>query len=328
MNIMEYAKFKKMFGGGGSPASVEGTAIPMDYVPKFLYFNINNTPTETNAYLSQLTYVQTDLYEYPISGICGYYLTETNMLGICAERVPDGEAFNYKIHVMTTTSATEIYDSSNEHWVEWNNGFNEANQDTYAYFSYKMMYCGYPMDASILTEFMGLPLGLENEKIKNVLSITPFTASASSGATAHHLQSVDELPANAKDGSIAIVDTPHGIYGTWQFNGVINNMPYNSWEVVFECDGVTYTTLAAYGSINYYTPLSEEFMVYERGSGWIDEKYEKIKIIEGGNQELEGWLSKDAQRIDTAIAHKVYHREDGKWKYVGTTSEAIEVEYY
>ena len=67
-------------GGTGGGGSVEGTAIPVGVAPQRVYFNLNNTIEQTNAYLSQLTYVQTDLFEYPICGICGYLLGETPVL--------------------------------------------------------------------------------------------------------------------------------------------------------------------------------------------------------------------------------------------------------
>lgn len=335
MNITELAIYRKMFGGGGSPAPVEGTAIPTGYTISHIYFNKNNTIIQNAQYLSQLTYIQTDFFEHPICGIYGMLVNDKPVIIFASkEVVNDYETADiFRVQILLGENLYDLFVGSRlENWNLQNhivnNGFITSDMDLMVVFSDGVELAKGVEGRVPLTDFNGLPLGVENEKIKNVLSITPFGASATSGASAHHLRSVDELPSNAKDGSIAIVDTPHGLYGTWQFSGVINNMPYNSWKVAFECDGVTYTTLAAYGSINYYTPLSEEVVAYQSEGRWKDVKYQTIKIIDGGNQELQGWLSKDAQRIDAAIAHEVYYRENGEWKYVGTTSEAISAEYY
>jgi hypothetical protein len=70
-----------------------------------------------------------------------------------------------------------------------------------------------------LTDFNGIAVGAENEKIKNVLSITPFGVSGgtSNKPTAYTVSSVDELPSDAVDGSTAIVPSD-SIIGGWEFD--------------------------------------------------------------------------------------------------------------
>lgn len=319
-----------MANGGG--ANVEGTAIPVGEKVKKIYFNTNLSVKETNAYLSQLTYVQTDLLPYPICAI--YARTADGVTGIFIIAVKVDEEW-YELSVITdivNKYAINIY--SPQSLTENNNGwyyssYGVGSNDNRLYIGGgNVVFDG--TDGIALTDFNGLPIGAENEKIKNVLSITPFGVSgtSTSGATAHHLKSFDELPTNAPNGSIAIVDTPHPILGTWCFNSVIPNMPYRNWTMTFECDGTTYSGLAGYGSITYMTPTDDSISVYD--NRWVDEKYKTITITKtaGIDETLVDWLTKNAARIETAISHAIYYRENGEWVYKGTTSEAISAEYY
>lgn len=167
--------------GGGS--SVEGTAIPVGGAPEKIYFNLNNSVKQTNDYLSQLTYIQTDLFEYPIYGICGYSINEYPIIMFARKEEVLGSLnvpiVTYGIWCLTTSgNLIELYNT--EEWGGENKGFKTIDFDPIQINSYGLVYCWYDDKSTPLTEFMGLPLGLENEKIKNVLSITPFGASEDS----------------------------------------------------------------------------------------------------------------------------------------------------
>lgn len=204
MNVTELAIYKKMFGGGtgGSPTPVEGTAIPQGTAPTYVYFNLNNSPEQTNAYLSQLTYVQTDLFELPIYGICGYLIGEKTILMFAVQaKYEESKQANYRIclfdglSVVDIYSAGDIYGAMMSEYYE-NNGFKIMDHDPFCIFSRGIIFLPTEIiSAEELTDFMGFPLGLENEKIKNVLSITPFTGTTPSNKpTAYTVPSVDELP--------------------------------------------------------------------------------------------------------------------------------------
>ena len=173
MDIFELAKAKKLFGGGGGKR--EGTAIPVGQAVERIYFNLNNTIEETNALLSQLTYVQTPFMENPL---CALYANTA-----------DGDSGSYIIAVKEgddNYSLIEIFSLSDmDHWEFFNkryssdgfNGWLGILKSEQVFGSHSVAGIG-GMNVSFsgitLTDFSGIPVGAENEKIKNVLSITPF----------------------------------------------------------------------------------------------------------------------------------------------------------
>lgn len=176
-DIFELAKAKKLFGGGGGKR--EGTAIPVGQAVEKIYFNTNNTIEETNAILSQLTFVDLGfgspmclVYANTIDGDVGNYIAVSKNNG------------NYDIMLITSITQENgpthtIYSSTREAGGcnGWINA--EANAFYYqgAYWSQRI-YFSNAMEmlnnGENLTDFQGVPIGAENEKIKNVLSITPF----------------------------------------------------------------------------------------------------------------------------------------------------------
>ena len=177
MNITELALYKKMFGGGGGKR--EGTAIPYGQPVERIYFNTENTKEETDALLSQLTYVEGILncpvhfiYANTLDGNVGNFIFVMNT------------GTGYEITLLTALTETSgakeytIYASNsdviNNGW--WTNGDTVFTHNSVAWMqtlwvpnSMEVIHSG-----ETLTEFMGVPIGTENEKIKNVLSITPF----------------------------------------------------------------------------------------------------------------------------------------------------------
>lgn len=180
MDIFEIAKAKKLFGGGGGKR--EGTAIPRGEVVERIYFNVNNTAEETLAILKQLTYVQTPLLPFPINVI--YANTADGVTGsvILAVKLDDTE---YCISELWDITSEDDYILFRPHigtiqaagFNGWN--FEYKDGDSGVGYTSKYRRVGiYAMDlyteGQPLTDFNGIPIGTENEKLKNVLSITPF----------------------------------------------------------------------------------------------------------------------------------------------------------
>lgn len=152
---------------------LEGTAIPVGEPVERIYFNTNLSIEETNAYLSQLNYVQTPLNEMPLNVL--YASSDGGELFalIAFEAGEEG----YYISLLRSSISVSPFSST---WVFRGNAYgwnvilenNSGYYDIVGSISSASEYEGY----SPLTNFQGLPIGLENEKIKNVMSITPFVA--------------------------------------------------------------------------------------------------------------------------------------------------------
>ena len=325
-------------------ATVEGTAIPQGTAPTYVYFNLNNTIEQTNAYLSQLTYVQTDLFEYPVYGICGYLLNDIPILMFAIALKEEGSEL-HKICVARGNIINDIYSAGKildttvmSEYYE-NNGFKIFDADPYSFLSRAMGFCTTATETTPLTDFMGLPLGLENEKIKNVLSTTPFTSgTSSSGATAYTVSSVDELPSNAVDGSMAIVESD-SIVGEWEFYNSLSAPAWLdgytqveiSYMVFLSFDGGKTLQLKHLDSIgfsgdantleellfqtkDFFTQeIFDEWGVYGESDGWIYPSAWNVKFLED-NEEIKDWLSNNARRISGA-PYSLYTRENGSWAY-------------
>lgn len=166
-NITEYAINKKLFGGGKRG----GTAIPVGQTVDRIYFNTENTAEETNALLSQLTYVQTPLLPYPLYAV--YANTVDGDAGSFVIVVDcGGGVYNISIIEFISTSASTVpYNSAFGTNDIHRNGWWKTQVGNTFYFAdcAKLR-----ADGMTLTNFNGIPVGAENEKIKNVLSITPF----------------------------------------------------------------------------------------------------------------------------------------------------------
>lgn len=163
MDIFDLAKAKKMFGGGGGKR--EGTAVPVGEEIERIYFNINSPQEETKAILSQLTFILTDLFPspiYPILATTGSQFAPP----IYLFAVKTGG--NYRIMGCTDISVKEtlftLYSSTEGFGKGWITLFNNVPIVVSTLFTV----------SSGMTELMGTPIGTENEKIKNIVSITPF----------------------------------------------------------------------------------------------------------------------------------------------------------
>ena len=166
MDIFELAKAKKMFGGGKR----EGTAVKAGEVVERIYFNTKLTAEETNAILSQLTFVNGFYTAY----VCANMATMKGHL-ISVSRRDNGYIITYQDDL----AGTNVHVLFNiPYYTEQTNGWDGEIDPIYDGFSVCRVsrYIDLTITDSMqpLTEGMGMTVGAENEKIKNVLSITPF----------------------------------------------------------------------------------------------------------------------------------------------------------
>lgn len=176
MNITEYAIAKKLFGGGG--AKKDGTAIPIGEYVERIYFNTELPVEEMRASLSLLTYVQTPLSEFPLYAIYGN--TADGQTGICIVvlKISDSDYVLQCITNMVTMAGAILYgtpyvDSGDKGY--YNGWHKPAGHFQYnSGISVDLVANSLGVSGASLSNFSGIPVGAENEKIKNVLSITPF----------------------------------------------------------------------------------------------------------------------------------------------------------
>ena len=141
-----------------------GTQVPNSGYVDMVYYNYNLTIEETNNILSQLTYIQTPLHQKPISGLL---LTE-NEMGIIAVDWGDGYEFLY-LPNLTGTAWVTLFNSSattNTSLDGWNS-FEETEE------AYRLLGT---FEANVLSNYNGIPIGTENDKITSLFSTTPFEA--------------------------------------------------------------------------------------------------------------------------------------------------------
>lgn len=172
--ITELAIAKKLFGGGIGKR--EGTAIPAGEVVERIYFNTELPVEEMLAYLSQLTYVQTPLLEYPLCAIYANTTDGQTGIFIVASKLSDT---NYVINLVTNVTekdfvllyGTPFVDSGD---MGYYNGWHKARDFKHNSADFDLVVDSLGVYGASIADFNGIPVGAENEKIKNVLSITPF----------------------------------------------------------------------------------------------------------------------------------------------------------
>lgn len=167
--ITQMAINAALSGGGGKR---EGTAIPVGRPVDMIYFNCHNTMDETNEILSQLTYVDIG-FGAPM--YIAYATLETETSGtVLAVLEIDHDAKQYTIvevkDLSTLSTITYFWGALGNRTEGWQILSEQPFMEAYA------LIAGVPVLSwgQSLTEFNGIPVGAENEKIKNVLSITPF----------------------------------------------------------------------------------------------------------------------------------------------------------
>ena len=131
--------------------------------------------------------------------------------------------------------------------------------------------------------------------------------------------SVDELPSNAVDGSLALVDTPHPFLGTWVLNETIS-MPYIGITLYFTSNGTDFNSFSGYGTLSYGKEGTNT-TAYSAGA-WSDEAYRTMTITGRGESQdayydtLADWLKENGVLTEVGVYIKsLYTRENGEWVY-------------
>lgn len=163
MDITKYAIAKKLFGGGKRT----GTAIPVGQPVERIYFNLSASALEVNECLAQLTYTDTGLYR-TIAYII-YAWVDPNKSGFEGEflfalKLEDGSySICYSNDILDPDATIVLYHEKWEH--------NRAIVNNTI--MYSVVGALFTYESSV-TEMLGIPVGIENEKIKNIISVTPF----------------------------------------------------------------------------------------------------------------------------------------------------------
>lgn len=162
-------------GGGGSSASLTGTPVPVGEYVERIYFNTLKTEEEVEEVLSKLTYRDITLggntnKSNIVWGGTGYVTK-----GLCITKYTDQETDRYNIVLVQIredhlSEGYVIYDS----YGGWKQDIMLIEDQTYA-ISYIIP------NAESITEFMGVPIGTQNELLKDIISSTPFACKGGSG---------------------------------------------------------------------------------------------------------------------------------------------------
>ena len=145
----------------------------------------------------------------------------------------------------------------------------------------------------------------------------------SGGASAYTVTSVDELPSNAVDGSLAVVENDD-IIGRWVLN-TTPNLPQTEvdWYFDFEFTDANGANKKVY---NVYSndgeSISELYYCLEDDTeltaylldippfGWVTLEYRYLNITSTPNAEAEAWIRANGQKTKS-----LYTRENGEWVY-------------
>ena len=154
----------------------KGTAIVPSKEIDRIYFNTNNSIETTNRILSELTFVQTPFLTYPIYPV--YARTSDGVTGsfIIVIKTEDAYVISEVKNVQEVVGF-DFYNSIASDNV-FNNGWIALFKDTEYGWGFV-----YPNSMELrvydpaITDYYGIPVGQENEKLKNVLSSTPFMTS-------------------------------------------------------------------------------------------------------------------------------------------------------
>lgn len=164
-----------------------------------------------------------------------------------------------------------------------------------------------------------------------------------SGATAYTVSSVDELPSNAVDGSMAIVESD-SIVGEWELNETLTsiNKPFEEGFEIINSGGflgyyyfeeleipyirpdyfnhfifigdATHLEELLYASIDKGETVSE-ISVYNSDEGYTSQMASrKIQILKDTDDDVfKQWLPENATRISGG--YSLYTHENGQWGY-------------
>ena len=163
----------------------------------------------------------------------------------------------------------------------------------------------------------------------------------------YNVDSIDDLPETAVEGSVAFVKSYFEILNFVFYDELDTDSIKSEWgstisqfEILYECNGFEYPyfSVVSVGSSSwnldgftfrddYYSPANSPYVYYSNPNnvdgytqGWQDELYKNIKIYSASAEaiqwlELHGTISGSGEYIDILTTY-IYLFEDGIWKIV------------
>ncbi len=147
--------------------------------------------------------------------------------------------------------------------------------------------------------------GIELEADQQVVKIN-----ATGGGSVYRASSVDELPSDATDGSIGIVELPDPVLGTWYLNTTVQ-MGYFAANIDFTSNGESFTSLACYGSLSY-----DATTAFSSDDGWTGEGYRYLTITRINTADIDvvsNWLNANGEHTEAPSVYAYYVRANGAW---------------
>ena len=162
-----------------SSNAYEGTAVPTNQVVEKIYFNHYLSDEEWVSMLDTLTYIETPLLPIPI---CPIYFSSTGNPIIIIENHSTITRSVYNFTAITDISTQtftnlaqfqKVTDNMIDQYVHlWNTTISNSLNSDYSYNA----------NAYGIDNYSGLPIGYNNELLKNYISITPFELSNNGGS--------------------------------------------------------------------------------------------------------------------------------------------------
>lgn len=170
--VTNYEKVNVNVASSGSGGNVTGTAVPVNANVDKIYFNNNVSADYWYSKLELLTYLETPYIPIPIYPIT--FSSDATKIILITKIFNDSEhLFEYSIGIfnLNTMSSIELVEVGFTQIIINNNSlsgkiviYNDSLVTNYSY-----QYGTYSID-----EFNGLPIGNQNELLKDLISITPF----------------------------------------------------------------------------------------------------------------------------------------------------------
>lgn len=132
-----------------------GTSVPTSGYVEKLYFNTSLSTSEVVTILSKLTYTQTPLFQAPLVPVL--FAQDGNPI-IFIGHTSYSHAESYFITIVTDMNNMQFVNA-----FDYNNGTDDG---------WKLN--EYNINKNVISEYMGLSIGTQNELIINLVSTTPF----------------------------------------------------------------------------------------------------------------------------------------------------------
>lgn len=137
------------------------------------------------------------------------------------------------------------------------------------------------------------------------------------GPTVYNVSSVDELPTNAVDGSMAIVESDSDILGVWQLplDDIDEAFTINT-QFVFESNGRFFWAITFIDDILSYSGANDSLGENPYDGVWDKSDYSVIDIKSSSSRKIHEWLQNiGATRIEARKAYSLYTCSNGVWSY-------------